>query len=119
MADQLPYTQTINIGAAGTEVRTLMHVPADFGGITILGAWLVAGAAATVVSNLVNCGTALGTAVSSVIGTLTDGTLVANVRKPMSITTAYQAKDTWIGFQSVTGITATVTELILEYKYGK
>lgn len=111
--------QNCPIGAVGTANRALFRVPSGFGGITILNAWLVAAAAATVVSQLVNMGTALGTAVSSVIGTLTDGTLVANVRKPMSITTAYQAAGTWLGFNGITGITDTVTSVIVEFKYGK
>ena len=119
MAEQTVFSVTIPVGAVGTANRSLMHVPSGYGGITLLNAWLIGGAAGTIVSQLVNMGTALGTAVSSVVGTLTDGTLTANVRKPMSITTAYQAENTWLGLNGITGTTDAAAQVVLEYKFGK
>lgn len=120
--DQHLHTNTINVGAVGTVNRTLFRVPTSdsaFGGITITGAFLSSDTAATIVSQLVNMGTALGTAVVSVIGTLTDGTFTANVRKPYTITTAYQASGTWLGLNGITGTIGSASELIIEYKWGK
>jgi hypothetical protein len=110
---------TVPVGAVGTANRALFRVPSGHGGITLLNVWLVSDAAATIVSQLANMGTALGTAVSSVIGTLTDGTLVANVRKPYTISTAYQAAATWLGLNGITGTTGSYSQVIVEFKYGK
>jgi hypothetical protein len=113
-------TAVINVGAqAGTISKPLMRVPAGHGGITLLNAWIVSGAAATTIFQLNNLGTALGTAISSNVGTL-NGTLVANVQKAISITTAYQAAATWIGLNTVSGDTLNAdSKVILEYKFGK
>ena len=119
MSEQAIQIITTNVGAVGTANHTLWRVPSGFGGITLLNVWLVGNGAATIVSQLANMGTALGTAVSSVIGTLTDGTLTANVRKPYTISTAYQAAGTWLGLNGITGITPTVTQVIIEFKWGK
>ena len=119
MSEQAVQIAVVNVGAVGTANATLWRVPTGFGGITLLNAWLVGNAAATIVSQLVNMGTGLGTAVTAVVGTLTDGTLAANVRKAYSITTAYQAESTWLGLNGITGITPTVTQVVLEFKWGK
>ena len=111
------------VGAqAGTISRPLFRVPAStspFGGITLLNAYIRGGGAATSVMQLVNHGTALGTAISSVIGTL-NGTLVANVQQAFSITTAYQATGTWIGLNTGAGGSLdAATTLVIEYIWGK
>jgi urocanate hydratase len=89
MSEQAVQILTVTVGAVGTANRNLFRVPTGYGGITLLNVWLVSDSAATIVSQLANMGTGLGTAVSAVVGTLTDGTLTANVKKAYSITTAY------------------------------
>ncbi len=118
-----PQFLNIDVGAqAGTIVRPLFRVPSDtsaFGGITLTKVYIVGSGAATNVMTLVNLGTALGTAVSSTIGTL-DGTLTANVQQAFSITTAYQATGTWVGLRTAAGgALATVTNVIVEFAWGK
>jgi hypothetical protein len=118
MSSQDVEIEVINIGAVGTASRGLFRVPKASGGITILGAYVECGAAATATMQLNSLGTALGTAISSNIGTL-NGTMVANVRQAMTISTGYVTAGEWVGFATVTGITDTVTLVIVEYKYGK
>lgn len=111
-----------NVGAAGTANVALFRVPADFGGITILNAWIVSDTAATITTGQINnCGTALGTAISSTVGTLaqTSGTLTANVLVPITISTAYQSKSTWLRWQNTAGAGGSGSRVIIEYKYGK
>lgn len=119
MSEQAVQINTINVGAVGTVNRTLFRVPTGYGGITLLNVWLVSDTASTIVSQLANMGTALGTAVVSVIGTLTDGTFTANVRKPYSISTAYQAEGTWLGLNGISGTIGSASSITLEYKWGK
>ena len=118
-------TVVVNVGAqAGTVNNPFFRVPAGasaFGGITLTKAYIIAGAAATSVLQLLNFGTALGTiiAAAGTIGTL-NATLVANVGQAISITTAYQATGTWIGIGTgAGGSLATATNIVLEYKWGK
>lgn len=123
MSEQAIQTINIQVGAqAGTVNRPLFRVPksdSSYGGISILNAYIQAAAAATSQLQLQNLGTALGTAVSSVIGTL-NATLVADVQQAFSITTAYQATGTWIGLGTrAGGSLATVTNVTIEYKWGK
>lgn len=123
MSEQALQTISIQVGAqAGTVNRPLFRVPASssaYGGITITGAYILCGAAATSQLQLQNLGTAAGTAVSAVIGTL-NATLVANVQQAMSITTAYQATGTWIGLGTRAGGSLdTVTNVTIEYHWGK
>lgn len=121
--DQHLESVVINVGAqAGTINKPIFRVPASespYGGISLTGAWIISGAAATTIFQLTNTGTTLGTAVSSVIGTL-NGTLVANTQKALTITTAYQATGTWIAFNTLAGDTLNAdSKIILEYKWGK
>lgn len=123
MSEKAIQSISVAVGAlAGTVVRPLFRVPTStsaFGGISLTGVYIACGAAATSVLQLVNLGTALGTAVSSVIGTL-NGTFVANVQQAMSITTAYQATGTWIGIKTLAGGGLdTVTNATLEFVWGK
>ncbi len=123
MSEQAIQTISVAVGAqAGTVNRGLFRVPKSdsaFGGITLLNVFIQAGAAATSVLQLQNLGTALGTAVSSVVGTL-NATLVANVRQAMSITTPYQASGTWLGLGTGAGGSLdAATNLIVEFKWGK
>ena len=116
--------QIINslVGAAGTANVPLFRVPTAHGGITILNGWLVSDTAATITTGqLNNNGTALGTAISSTVGTIaqTSGTLTANVRVPISITTAYQDAGTWVCWMNTAGASGTGSRVIIEYKYGK
>ena len=109
------------IGAAGTANVPLFRVPADYGGITILNAWIVSDSAATVTTGQLNNGTGLGTAIVSTVGTLAqaDGTLAANVLKAITITTAYQDAGTWLRWMNTAGATGSGARVIIEYKYGK
>ena len=123
MSEQAIQTISINVGAqAGTVNRPLFRVPTSdsaFGGITITGAYIMAGAAATSVLQLANMGTALGTAVSAVVGTL-NATLVANVQQALTVSTPYQASGTWLGLKTLAGGGLdTVTILTIEFKWGK
>ncbi len=120
MAEQYVQTVVCAIGAqAGTVNKGFFHVPSGFGGITLTAAWILSGGAATSVLTLNNMGTALGTAISSNIGTL-NATLVANVKQAISITTAYQAENTWIGLTTAAGGSLdALTDVILEYRFGK
>jgi hypothetical protein len=115
-----PQIVTVPIGAQGGTVnRPLFRVPTGYGGITLTNVWIRAGGASTSVMQLQNLGTALGTTVSSVIGTL-NGTLVANVQQAFSITTAYQTEGTWLGLGTgVGGSLDAATELVIEFVYGK
>ncbi len=118
-----PYVVSVQVGSmAGTLVRPLFRVPASssaYGGITLTGAYISGGAAATQILTIVNLGTSLGTAVTSTVGTL-NGTLVANVQQALSITTAYQATGTWIGLRTAAGGSLdTVTNVTIEYVWGK
>ena len=110
----------VPVGAQGGTVnRPLFHVPVGFGGITLTKAYIRAGGASTSVMQLQNLGTAFGTTVSSVIGTL-NGTLVANVQQEFLITTAYQAENTWLGLGTGAGGSLdAATELVIEFAYGK
>ncbi len=119
MSEQAVQIINVNVGAVGTANRNLFRVPTGFGGLTLLNVWLVSDSAGTIVSQLVNMGTGLGTAVSAVVGTLTDGTLTANVKKAYSITTAYQAESSWLGFNGISGISGSASQVILEFKWGK
>jgi hypothetical protein len=119
MSEQAVHIINVAVGAVGTANRTLYRVPAGYGGITLLNVWLVSDTAATIVSQLANMGTGLGTAVSSAIGTLTDGTMVANVRKAYTISTAYQAAGTWLGLNGISGTVGSASQVIIEFKYGK
>jgi hypothetical protein len=113
---------TCFIGAAGTANVPLFRVPADQGGITLLNAWIISDTAATITTGQINNnGTALGTAISSTVGTLaqTSGTLTANVLVPITISTAYQAKSTWLRWACTAGAAGTGARVIIEYKYGK
>ena len=110
------------IGAAGTANVPLFRVPADYGGITILNAWIVSDAAATITTGqLNNCGTGLGTAISSAVGTLaqSSGTLAADVLKAITISTAYQDAGTWLRWMNTAGASGSGSRVIIEYKYGK
>lgn len=120
MSEQAIQVVSCAIGAqAGTVNKGFFRVPSGFGGITLLNAWILSGGAATSVLQLNNMGTALGTAISSNIGTL-NATLVANVKQAFSITTAYQASGTWIGISTGAGGSLdALTDVILEYKWGK
>ncbi len=123
MSEQAIQTTNCHIGAqAGTVNKGFFRVPASdsaFGGITLLKAYILSGGAATSVLQLANMGTALGTAVSSVIGTL-NATLVANVKQAIAITTAYQASGTWVGLSTgAGGALDAATSVILEWKWGK
>ena len=123
MSEQAIQTISVAIGAqAGTVSRPMFRVPKSdsaFGGITITGAYIQSAAAATTIFQLTNMGTALGTAITSVVGTL-NGTLVANVQKALSVTTAYQASGTWIGLNTGAGDTLNAaSNLLIEYKWGK
>jgi hypothetical protein len=118
-------TVSITVGAqAGTINRPLFRVPkgtSAYGGITLTGAYIMAGGAATSVLQLLNLGTALGTTIAAggTIGTL-NATLVANVQQALSITTAYQASGTWIGLGTGAGTSLdAATILTIEYVYGK
>jgi hypothetical protein len=115
-------TQSCFIGAAGTANVPLFRVPSAHGGITLLNAWIVSDTAATITTGQINnCGTSLGTAISSTVGTLaqTSGTLAANVIKAVTISTAYQDAGSWLRWQCTAGAAGTGARLILEYKYGK
>ena len=121
--DQHLHSVVVNVGAqAGTINKPIFHVPTSdspFGGITLTGAWIISGAAATTIFQLSNMGTALGTAIVSNVGTL-NGTLVANVQKALTVTTAYQSSNTWIALSTVSGDTLNAdSKVILEYKWGK
>lgn len=111
----------IPIGSLGTVNRPVFHVPTAHGGITLTKAYVVSGAASTIVASLNNNGATLGTTVVTNIGTMAAaaGTLVANVPGTVTISTAYQAANSWIAFYTTTGITDASAMLILEYKYGK
>jgi len=117
-------TVSVTVGAqAGTINRALFRVPQSstnkYGGITITGAYILSGGAATSVLQLNNMGTALGTAISSNIGTL-NGTFVANVQQAFSITTAYQAAGTWIGLGTGAGTSLDAASILtLEFMWGK
>lgn len=122
--DQHLHVISVAIGAVGTANKPLFRVPTSdsaFGGITLTGAYLIPGGASTVVAQLNNNGTALGTAITANIGTLGSalGTLTANVARPLTISTAYQASGTWVSFASVTGITDSAAIVEIEYKWGK
>jgi hypothetical protein len=107
---------------AGTANVPLFRIPAGHGGITLVRAYISSNTNATIgAGQLNNNGTALGTAISATVGTLavTSGTLVANVQKEITISTAYQAENTWMAWQCVTGISGTGSIICLEYKYGK
>jgi hypothetical protein len=119
MSEQAVQIISVPVGAVGTVNRGLFRVPTGYGGITLLNVWLDSDTAATIVSQLANMGTGLGTAVSSVIGTLTDGTFTANVRKPYTISTAYQAAGTWLGLNGITGTIGSASKLTVEFKWGK
>ena len=123
MSEQAIQSANCHIGAqAGTVNNGFWRVPASdsaFGGVTLTNAYILSGGAATSVLQLNNMGTALGTAISSNIGTL-NATLVANVKQAFSITTAYQASGTWIGLTTGAGGSLdAATSVILEYKWGK
>ena len=110
------------IGAAGTANVPLFRVPTTHGGITLLNAWIVSDSAATVTTGqLNNNGTGLGTAISSTVGTLTqaNGTLAADVLKPISLITAYQDAGTWLRWMNTAGASGSGARVIIEYKYGK
>ncbi len=110
------------VGAAGTANVPLFKVPAGHGGITLIRAWLVRDSAATVTTGqLNNNGTAVGTAITATVGTLaqSSGTLVANTAVAISITTAYQAVNTWLAWHNTAGASGTGSRVILEYKWGK
>jgi len=119
MTDEIEILTT-NTGALGGTVNApLWRVPDGFGGITLRNVWIIGRGAATSVMNLVNFGTALGTTISSIVGTL-NGTLVANVQQAFSITTAYQAAGTWLGLKTGAGGALDAgTEVIWEFAYGK
>jgi hypothetical protein len=115
-------SNTCFIGGAGTANVPLFRVPSGHGGITLLNVWIVSDTAATITTGqLNNNGTALGTAITSTVGTLaqSSGTMAANVLKAVSITTAYQAAATWLAWQCTAGISGTGSRIIVEYKYGK
>jgi hypothetical protein len=123
MSEQALQVANCHIGAqAGTVNRGFFHVPtsdSSFGGITITKAYILSGGAATSVLQLNNMGTALGTAISSNIGTL-NATLVANVKQAITITTPYQESNTWVGLSTGAGGTLdAATSIILEYHWGK
>lgn len=123
MSEQAIQSVSCAIGAqAGTVNKGFWRVPTSdsaFGGVTLLNAYILSGGAATSVLQLNNMGTALGTAISSNIGTL-NATLVANVKQAFSITTAYQASGTWVGLSTGAGGSLdAATSVILEYKWGK
>lgn len=123
MSEQAIQSVNCHIGGqAGTVNKGFWRVPASdsaYGGITITKAYILSGGAATSVLQLNNMGTALGTAISSNIGTL-NATLVANVKQAFTITTAYQASGTWVGISTGAGGSLdAATSVILEYKWGK
>lgn len=123
MSEKAIQSVSCAIGAqAGTVNKGFWRVPSSnsaYGGITLLSAYILSGGAATSVLQLNNMGTALGTAISSNIGTL-NATLVANVKQAFSITTAYQATGTWIGLSTGAGGSLdAATSIILEYVWGK
>jgi hypothetical protein len=123
MSEQAIQSVVFDLGAqAGTVNKGMWRVPKSdsaFGGVTLLNAYIISGGAATSVLQLNNFGTALGTAISSNIGTL-NATLVANVKQAFSITTAYQASGTWVGVSTGAGGSLdAATSVILEYKWGK
>src|SRR5678815_5453541 len=120
--DQHLHSVVVGVGAAaGTTVTPLWRVPSSdspFGGVTLTGVYVQAGG--TVTNQLaLTVGTALGTASTGTIGTL-NATLAANVPQAFSVTTAYVASGTWIQLKTNAGGPAqTVTNVILEYKWGK
>lgn len=123
MSEKAIQSVSCAIGAqAGTVNKGFWRVPTStsaHGGVTITAAYILSGGAATSVLQLNNMGTALGTAISSNIGTL-NATLVANVKQAFSITTAYQASGTWVGISTGAGGSLdAATSVIIEYIWGK
>lgn len=123
MSEKAIQSVVINVGAqAGTVNKPIWRVPASssaYGGVTLLSAYITAGGAATSVLQLNNMGTSLGTTIVSNIGTL-NATLVANVQKAITITTAYQATGTWIALSTgAGGALDAATSVLLEYVWGK
>ena len=121
--DQHLHSVIVNLGAQpGTINKPIFRVPTSdspFGGISITSAWIISGAAATTIFQLNNMGTALGTTIVTNVGTL-NGTLVANVQKAITVTTAYQATGTWVALSTLAGDTLNAdSKVVLEYKWGK
>ncbi len=116
-----PQVVSFTVGAqAGSTNKELFRAPSGFGGITILAAYVLSGAAATSELSLSNMGTALGTTIVSNIGTL-NATLVANVPKAFTISTAYVDEGKWIALCTGAGDAAlnAATIITIEYKFGK
>ena len=123
MSEKAIQSVVFDVGAmAGTVNKGVWRVPTStsaYGGVTLTGAYIISGGAATSVLQLNNFGTALGTTIVANIGTL-NASLVANVKQAMSITTAYQATGTWIGLSTGAGGSLdAATSVILEYVWGK
>ncbi len=119
MSEKHIHVSISGVGAqAGTVRAPLFRVPATHGGITITGAYMKCGAAATSVLTLCT-GTALGTASTGTAGTL-NGTFVANVPQAFDIDTAYVDAGKWLLLETgAGGSLSTVSEIIVEYVWGK
>lgn len=120
--DQSLNVQTVNVGTiSGTVVQPLFRVPSSdsaFGGITITKAYIWSSATVTNELQLLT-GTALGTATTGTIGTL-NATLTAQVPQAFTVSTPYVASGKWIHLKTnAGGGTGAVTNVIVEYKWGK
>ncbi len=116
---QDPIVVSIGLGALSTTNTEIFRVPSTHGGITLNKAYIVTGSVATITLQLNNNGTSLGTAISSTVGTLANATTVAGVPKEITISTAYQSSGTWLAVAATSGAGVTITNLVLEYKFGK
>ena len=120
----MPRIERCSTGIVGAGAcHPLMRVPTGFGGITITAAYYDPGIAAGTpgLTYLVDAGTALGTAQSATVGTITaaNGTFTADVQKAFNLTsTPYVAEGHWISIFPTAALLAS-SAVIIEFKPGK
>lgn len=116
------HVATLNLGAfSGATEFPFAYIPSTGGGITVLSAHLSGTAAGTAIGGKLVKMSDLGTpAISGTIGTFA-GTCVtaAGVVFAATISTAYVAGGSWIGYDQTSGTVPDGSFLTLSYIMGK
>jgi hypothetical protein len=125
MAGRDVVVTTLSLGAFnGATELPLAKFPAEFGGVTVIEAYILGPSAGTVIGGkLVTMSDAGTPAINGTIGTFA-GTVVTAAGVPGALTlssasAAYVTKDYWIGFDQTSGTVPAGTFISLSYVMGK
>lgn len=110
---------TLPVVLTGATQIPLMHLPAEGGGITVLGAdfMAVGTAVGAILVEMTNAGTpAISGTIGSFAGTVTGS---ATIPAAMTVSDGYVDEGKWIGFDQTSGTVTAGAFVTLSYIMGK